>query len=71
MWYKIWIALKVLISMTIGPAILCGIVMTALGENTASTVIYCISCFIWFRYVWNFYYPLKKETKDDIDFKDL
>lgn len=72
MWYKIWTVMKFIFFASFGAGILCGIVMTLLGENTFSTVLYCLSCFYWFSYLCNFYYPRKEETKDDeIDFKDL
>ena len=82
MFSKIWTALKFLICILVGPALIWGLIVNAFGEDTGSTVVYYISCFFWLSYCWNFYYPRKTETtapkkrssKDDdneIDFKDL
>ncbi len=81
MFSKIWTALKFLICIFIGPAVIWGFISMSFGEDGPSNFIYFISCFFWLSYCWNFYYPRKIETTapkkqsneedDEIDFKDL
>jgi len=77
MWYKILTALKFIICLTVGPALICGFIVTVFGEDSFSTVASFISCFLWISYCWNFYYPRKnniapkKDDDNEIDFKDL
>ena len=80
MWYKVWVALKMAICLTVGPALICGMIMETFGRCSMSNIAYFVCVFFWCRYTLNCYLPVfsrkskapNKKTKDnEVDIEDL